>query len=98
SLPSGDQRGLASASSWSEIFLSSPPSALITQTSVLRSASYSLPVRFETKVMLLPSGDHCGSRSFQSWPSVICLELPVFTSTIHRCVRRSSNQPVSLNL
>src|SRR5260370_38093988 len=48
--------------------------------------------------MRVPSGDHCGSLSFQSLPSVICFPLPDFTSTTHRCVRRSSNQPVSLNL
>ena len=31
-------------------------------------------------------------------PSVICFALADFTSTTQRCVRRSSNQPVSLNL
>src|SRR5690349_11683028 len=47
---------------------------------------------------VLTVGDHCGSLSFQSSPSVICFALPEFRSTTHKWVRRSSNQPVSLNL
>src|SRR5258705_11488146 len=96
--PSGDQRGLLSFSSWSEILVSGPPAAEITHTSSFRSPSNSLPVRFETKATRVPSGDHCGSVSFQSSPSVICLAPPDFTSTIHRWVRRSANQPLSFKL
>src|SRR6476659_3760960 len=96
--PSGDQRGLLSGSSWSELLVSDPPSAGITQTSLFRFSSYSLPVLFETKAIRVPSGDQCGSESFHSFPSVICFEAPLFTSTTQRCVRLSSYQPVSLNL
>src|SRR5262245_63287748 len=70
----------------------------MTQTSVLRLFSNSLPVRLETKAILVPSGDQRGSESFQSAPSVICFAAPLLTSTTQRCARRSSNQPVSLNL
>src|SRR5215510_1351175 len=97
-LPSGDQRGLSSLSSWSEILVSGPPAAAMTHTSAFRFSSYSFPVRLDTNASCLPSGDHCGSLSFQSLPSVICLPLPVFTSTTHKWVRLSSNQPLSLNL
>src|SRR5215510_5949241 len=96
--PSGDQHGLLSPSSWSEIRVGVPPSDEITQTSVFELSLYSLPVRFETNAIRVPSGDHCGSESFQSSPWVICLAPPLFTSTTQRWVRRSSNQPVSLNL
>src|SRR5918997_217937 len=56
-LPSGDQRGLLSASAWSEILRMGPPAASTTKTSVLRLSSKALPVRSETKAMKLPSGD-----------------------------------------
>ncbi len=69
--PSGDQRGELSGPSAAEIFVGAPPSALIVHTSVLRPPSYSCPVRSETNAMRAPSGDHCGSVSFQSSPSVI---------------------------
>src|SRR5471032_3316222 len=92
--PSGDQRGELSPLSWSEILLSGPPFALMTQTSVLWPPSNALPVRSETNAIFRLSGDHCGSASFQSSPLVICVALPPVTSTTHRCVRLSSNQPL----
>src|SRR5436305_810800 len=58
--PSGDQRGVESGSALVEILRSVPPSAAITQTSVLRLKSNSLPVRSETKAISLPSGDQRG--------------------------------------
>src|ERR1041385_1694804 len=97
-LPSGDQRGELSGPSAVEILVNAPPSAPIVQTSVLRPPSYSCPVRSETNAMRFPSGDHCGSVSFQSSPSVICLAFPLARSITHRCDRLSSYQPVSLNL
>jgi hypothetical protein len=56
--PSGDQRGELSPSSWSEIFVSGPPFASITQTSVLCPSSNALPVRSDTNAIRRPSGDH----------------------------------------
>src|SRR5438876_11537554 len=96
--PSGDQRGEVSGSSETDIFVSGPPAASITQMSLLRPSSNSFPVRSETKAIFLPSGDHCGSVSFQSSPDVICFAEPVATSTTHRCDLLSSNQQVSLQL
>src|SRR5215210_3060334 len=75
--PSGDQRGEESSSSWSEIFVSAPPSAGTTHTSELRLSSKALPVRSETKAMRVESGDHCGSESFQSSPEVTCRAAPL---------------------
>src|SRR5215213_2863281 len=97
-LPSGDQRGLLSDSSWSEILRVGPPAESMTKTSVLRLSSKALPVRSETKAMKFPSGDHCGSVSFQSSPKVICVAAPVCASATQTWLRLSSNQPVSLNL
>src|SRR6185295_8017198 len=97
-LPSGDQRGSRSPSSWSDILVSSPPSAGIVQTSVLRLSSNARPLRSDTKAILVPSGDHTGAVSFQSSPEVICFAVPLLMSTTQMWLRRSSNQPVSLNL
>src|SRR5215203_5583428 len=96
--PSGDQRGLLSASSWSEILRMGPPAESMTKISVLRLSSKALPVRSETKAIKLPSGDHCGSVSFQSSPKVSCEAAPVRASATQTWLRLSSNQPVSLNL
>src|SRR5215216_3018279 len=107
-LPSGDQRGELSGPGAYEMcvnghelpfaFTSEHPEAAMTQTSLFRSWSYSLPVRLETKAMRDPSGDHCGSVSFQSSPSVSCRAEPERASMIQMCERRSSNHPLSLNL
>jgi len=96
--PSGDQRGELSPSAWSEIFVSGPPLASITHTSVFCPSSNALPVRSETNAMRRPSGDHCGSASFHSSPEVSCVAWPDAASTTQMCARLSSNQPVSLNL
>jgi hypothetical protein len=85
--PSGDQRGLESSSSWSEIFLVGPPVESMTKTSVFRLSSKAFPVRSETKAMKFPSGDHCGSESFQSSPKVICRAAPVETLSTQTWLR-----------
>src|SRR5437879_8136282 len=97
-LPSGDHRGEVSGSSERDIFVSGPPAASIIQMSLLRPSSNSFPVRSETNAIFVPSGDHCGSVSFQSSPEVICLPAPVTASITQRWLRLSSYQPVSLNL
>src|SRR5689334_18264131 len=96
--PSGDQRGWLSGPSAVEIFVNAPPVAAMVHTSVFRPPSYSWPVRSDTNAMREPSGDHCGSVSFQSSPSVICLASPLARSMTQMCDRWSSYQPVSLNL
>src|SRR5580765_3073366 len=97
--PSGDQRGELSGPAAVDTRVNVPPSAGMTHTSGLRpSSSNSWPLRSETNAILVPSGDHCGSVSFQASPLVICFAAPVDMSTVHRCDRLSSNQPLSLNL
>src|SRR5262245_42801697 len=96
--PSGDQRGDESGSSERDTLVNGPPDASMIQTSLLRPSSNSFPVRSETNAIFVPSGDHCGSLSFQSSPDVICCADPFAASTTQRCVRLSSNQPVSLYL
>src|SRR3982751_3905852 len=68
--PSGDQTGERLRPAPLDTRVSSPPPTGIVQTSLVRPSSYSRPVLSETKAIRAPSGDHCGSLSFQSSPLV----------------------------
>ncbi len=96
--PSGDHSGDVFRPGAVDTLVREPPTADTVHTSLFLLSSYSLPERSETKTMRVPSGDHCGSVSFQSSPLVICLADPVVASMTQRCDLLSSNQPVSLNL